>query len=155
MHKEDVAPALGMITSGLYIATSIHGGDPVGMLCSFVEQASFDPPMFTLAVSPGRLLDEALAAGSPLGLNIIGEGEGALMKPFAQPGNENPFAGLEVSDHRGVMRLQAALAFLYAEPRGSMEAGDHRIYLCEVLDGALQHQGGTPMVRVRKNGFNY
>ncbi len=156
MDKEKISPALGRITSGLYIATSTHGGAPIGMLCSFVEQASFEPPMFTIAVAPGRMLDEALAAGAPIGLNIIGEGDTALMKPFAQSSNENPFEGLDVTHHEGtVMRLNAALAFLYAEPRSSIDAGDHRIYLCEVLDGELQDAVSSPMVRLRKNGFGY
>lgn len=156
MDKDAVSPALGKVSSGIYIATSILDGSPVGMLASFVEQAGFDPPFITIALQPDRLLEKALAAGAPLGLNVVGENDNALMKPFAQSGNDDPFEGLDVEMHDGrVPRLTKALAFLAAEPKGSLDTGDHRVYACEVIGGALQNQDDKPMVRIRKNGFGY
>jgi hypothetical protein len=39
--------------------------------------------------------------------------------------------------------------------QGEIAAGDHIVYLAEVLDGALQHVSDEAMVRVRANGFKY
>jgi hypothetical protein len=38
-NRDRIAPALGKIASGLYIATARLPDGPFGMLCSFVEQA--------------------------------------------------------------------------------------------------------------------
>lgn len=160
MDREKVAPALGKIASGLYIATARDaGGEPVGMLCSFVEQAGFEPPMLTIAIAPDRRLARALEAGSLLGLNILGKAAGTtMMKAFAGSGTGDPFAGFALVENReGIPQLDGALAFLSCALRNTMPAGDHTIYLCEVIDGAL-HAGAAndePMTRIRANGFGY
>ena len=48
-------------------------GQPVGMLCSFVEQAGFAPPMITLALAPDRPISPALVPGGLFGLHILGK----------------------------------------------------------------------------------
>lgn len=156
MNRYLVSPALGRVTSGIYVATSVMEGSPVGMLASFVEQAGFEPPMITIAVKPGRVLDKALECGGALGLNILGEKNRALVKPFGKSGIESPFANIEFSLHAGqAPRLHEAMAFLLCEPRAQVAGGDHRIYLCEVIDGIVQDEEDDPMVRIRQNGFGY
>ncbi len=39
--------------------------------------------------------------------------------------------------------------------REKVEAGDHFLYLAEVVDGVLQDEDMEPMVRVRRSGFQY
>ena len=39
--------------------------------------------------------------------------------------------------------------------RERVGAGDHVLYVAEVIEGVLQKQGEEPMVRVRPNGFTY
>ena len=151
-----IAPALGKIASGLYIATAIVDGAPIGMLCSFVEQAGFEPPMITLAISPGRPITPALVHDSVFGLHILGKGNNALMKSFARGSSPEAFAAHEqIENSYGVPQFAEAWAFLVARVKGELIAGDHIVYLATVLDGALQHEGEEPMVRVRANGFKY
>ncbi len=156
MDKEKTGPALGKITSGIYIATSHIEGTPVGMLSSFVEQAGFDPPMVTIAVQPGRILQRALEETQLLGLNVLADYNQALMKPFAQSSNDNPFAGLEiVENEHGLPQLAESMAFLACRVEGKLACGDHVVYSAEVIDGILQDDSADPMVRIRKNGFSY
>lgn len=157
MDKEKLAPALGKIPSGIYIATSVHDEQPVGMLCSFVEQAGFAPPMLTIAVQPGRLLHAAIETSGRFALNILGEDDQSLMKPFTQGDRPNPFDDLAmIKNEHGLPQLADALAFLACNVAGSLRCGgDHIIYLAEVVDGALLRDDSKPMVRIRRNGFNY
>ena len=160
MDKEKTAPALGKIASGLYIATTVDSdGNPIGMLSSFVEQAGFEPPMITIAIGPDRRLAQALVESGKLGLNVLGKANGgSLMKPFTSSTNEDPFAELTTLENQhGTPQLSGALAFLACELRNQMPAGDHTIYLCEVIDGELPPtpQKDEPMIRVRANGFGY
>jgi flavin reductase (DIM6/NTAB) family NADH-FMN oxidoreductase RutF len=151
-----IAPALGKVASGLYIATAAVNGEPVGMLCSFVEQAGFEPPMITIAIAPDRPLSPALAPGGLFGLHILGKANNALMKSFARGHSPEAFAShAQVENPFGVPQFAEAWAFLVARVKGELPAGDHIVYLAEVLDGALQHEGDESMVRVRANGFKY
>lgn len=154
--REQMGPALGKIASGLYIATAKVAGEPLGMLCSFVEQAGFEPPMISLAIAPGRPLVAALEGEGIFGLHVLGKGNNALMKSFARGGGAECFAGHELMENvHGVPQLAEAWAFLVARVQGRLAAGDHTLYLAEVLAGRLQHEGQEPMVRVRPNGFGY
>ncbi|MGK0184952.1 MAG: flavin reductase (DIM6/NTAB) family NADH-FMN oxidoreductase RutF [Verrucomicrobiales bacterium] len=160
MDKEKVSPALGKIASGLFIATSTDAaGNRIGMLCSFVEQAGFEPPMLTIAIAPDRRLAQALVAGGKLGINVLGQTNGgALMKPFVSSGDGDPFVDLELKENaHGIPQLTNALAFLTCELKNQMPAGDHTIYLCEVIDGEMpaNPEKDQPMTRVRNNGFGY
>ena len=156
MDKSIVGPALGKIPSGLYIATSHIDGVAVGMLASFIEQAGFDPPTITIAMQPGRALHKAVEETRLIGINILSEDNGQLMKPFTQKANEAPFADLSLlpNQHR-LPQLTDALAFLACKVTGKLPAGDHTVYTAEVLDGILQNEEDRPMVRIRRDGFGY
>ncbi len=156
MDRHRVGPALGRVSSGLYIVTGQLDGEPLGMLCSFIEQASFAPPMLTLALRPDRRIAQALHESGRIGINVLGEDNQDLMRPFANPKNADPFAGISVEpEPADLPRLSGALAFLAATLRGTLEAGDHQVHLLEITDGCLQNPSGRPMFRVRRDGFQY
>lgn len=154
--EERVGPALGKIASGLYIVTARIEGEPVGMLCSFVEQAGFAPPMISLAIAPGRPITPALEGSGRFGLHVLSKENNALLKSFARGGTPASFIGHAlIENEHGVPQFAEAWAFLVCQVRGRLVTGDHVLYAAEVLDGALQQASGEPMVRVRANGFGY
>ncbi|MBE2181596.1 MAG: flavin reductase family protein [Chthoniobacterales bacterium] len=148
--------ALGRIPSGLFAAGAVHEGRRIGMLCSFVEQAGFEPPMISIALGADRPMRHALEAGALFSLNILGDGDKKLLAAFASGRLEDPFAGFElVQNEHGLPQLADAMAWLACRPSASVGAGDHEIYVAEVLAGSLHRAEGEPMIRVRKNGFSY
>ena len=156
MDIDSIGAALGKIPSGVFIATSSIDGDEVGMLASFVEQAGFNPPTITAAIGVDRRLNQAIEESGMIGINILGEEDGRLMKPFNRQENRSPFASLELDENEfNLPQLTEALAFLACKITGKIEGGDHTIYAAEVLDGTLNDPSSSPMVRVRKNGFQY
>lgn len=155
-EHEGIRQALGRIPSGIFVAGAVHEGRRVGMLCSFVEQAGFEPPMIMLAFGKGRPMADLLAAGTVFGLNILGEDAKRLMAAFVHPDPADAFAGHElVPNTQGLPELAGAIAFLACRPRNHTDAGDHTVFVAEVLDGRLHGDGGAPMIRLRKNGLNY
>jgi flavin reductase (DIM6/NTAB) family NADH-FMN oxidoreductase RutF len=156
MNREQVGPALGKISSGLYVATAVVDRQPVGMLCSFVEQAAFEPPLITLAIAPGRPISQALDIGAPFALHVLSKENNGLLKSFARGGTAESFEGHDlVANEHGLPIFAEAWAYVVARTIGQMPAGDHRLYLAEVIDGALQHEGQQASTRVRSNGFGY
>lgn len=155
MNRDQLSAALGKVPSGLYIATAWHGKQPVGMLVSFVEQTSFEPPMVSMALGPDRLLANILRQGGAVGLNLLGKANGALMKPFFKEGGE-PFREVDADlESGGPPRLKEALAFLEGRYHNSMPAGDHELFVLEVVNGILTNQTDEPMIRIRRDGFAY
>ena len=155
--RDRIAPALGKITSGLYIATSRLDGAPLGMLCSFVEQAGFEPPMISVAIGRGRPMAASFEGDGLFGLHVLSKENNGLLKSFARGDNPEAFRTHEVVENTfGVPQFAEAWVFLACKVAGKVAAGDHTLYVAEVLDGALQKDGALePMIRLRRDGFGY
>jgi 3-hydroxy-9,10-secoandrosta-1,3,5(10)-triene-9,17-dione monooxygenase reductase component len=156
-NLEALGAAIGCIPGGLFIVTTRQADQTGTMLASWVQQAAFEPPSFTIAVAKGRNIESLLTPGAPLVLNILAKGQGKLMGHFSksfEPGVD-PLAGLELgSAPSGQPYLAEAIAYLDAQVVGSMDAGDHSIVLAKIMAGA-KLSDGEPATHLRKNGFKY
>jgi flavin reductase (DIM6/NTAB) family NADH-FMN oxidoreductase RutF len=156
-HDQSLAAALGRIPSGLFILTVGHGDAGTGMLASWVQQCSFEPPQVSLAVKPGRHTADMLTAKAAFVVNILGDGQTDLLKHFGKgfgPG-EPAFVGLDVYPNaEGVPVLRTALGHIACRVVGRVLAGDHEIVIGQVAAGRL-HSEGRPAVHIRKSGAHY
>lgn len=153
----DMAAALGRIPSGIFILTASHEGKRTGMLASWVMQASFEPPMFTVAVRSDRYLAEWLRGGATVALCILSSDEKNMIAHFGrgfEPGQE-AFEGVAlVEEVAAVPVLADALGYLVGKVTGSLPTGDHTIFSV-VIEGGKLLRGGQPMTHVRKDGMRY
>lgn len=154
---ESLAAALGRIPSGLFVLTVRHGDAETGMLASWVQQCSFDPPQVSIAVNKTRGVLDWLVDGTPVVLNIIPEGGKALVAHFGKgfDKSEPAFEGLEVRRERETPPvLLTAHAYLACRVVDRVDAGDHILVIARVTAGAVLHDG-KPTVHLRKNGLRY
>jgi flavin reductase (DIM6/NTAB) family NADH-FMN oxidoreductase RutF len=155
--EKELAAALGRVPSGLFVLTVRHGDAETGMLTSWVQQCSFDPPQLTVAVRGDRPVLDWLTPGSLFVLNVLSEGQKALIKHFGRGFNldQPAFVGLEVErSSEDLPLLSSALAILTCRVTERFPTGDHMLLLATVLRGRLQG-ADRPHVHVRKNGLNY
>ena len=150
------AAALGRVASGLFVVTARRGADETGMLASWVQQCSFEPPLLTLAVKKGRWLAGWLTAGSALVVNVLDDTQTDMIVHFGRgfARGEAAFEGLEVERVEGGVVLAEALACLECRVETSLPAGDHDLFVARVTGGRLLNDG-HPMVHVRKSGLHY
>lgn len=159
--KERVGPVLGRVPSGVFIMTASNGdGLETGMLASWVQQASFEPPMVTVAVNRKRYLNDWLDTHPHVVLNLVGESQAEFLKHFGRGFEPDAPAFEGVETHRaenGLPVLSGALGHLEGEVRSRVEAGDSWVYLLEITSGGASESLGSsgPMVHIRKNGFGY
>ena len=154
--EEGLKAALGRMPSGLYAVGAAHEGRRLGMLCSFIEQAGFEPPMISIALGLDRPMRHAFEKSALFSVNILGAEDKKILAAFASGREEDPFAPFTLIENgHELPQLADALAWLACRPRGSVAAGDHVVYVAEVLEGCLHREGVEPMIRVRKNGFAY
>ncbi|MEZ6062996.1 MAG: flavin reductase family protein [Planctomycetaceae bacterium] len=157
----EVAPVLGRIPSGAFILVVGDGnGRTTGMLASWVQQASFDPPQVTVAVNKSRFLTDWLSDDSPVTINQVPKPDAGLFKHFGrgfEPGVD-AFSGVPtMPGENGLPLLTNSLASLEGIVADKLESGDHLIYLITITS-ARSHQpldSTEPYVHIRKNGLNY
>ena len=81
--RDVLAKVLGKTPSGLHILIAGDGqGKTTGMLASWVQQASFEPPAVTVAVNKKRYINDWLAQHPRVVLNLIGEKQNEFLKQF-------------------------------------------------------------------------
>jgi flavin reductase (DIM6/NTAB) family NADH-FMN oxidoreductase RutF len=161
MHETDphkqLAAALGRVPSGLFIVTLCEGEQSTGMLASWVQQCSFEPPQVSIAVARNRSVSAWLSEGAPLVLNVLDSTQTDMIVHFGKgfaPGAP-AFTGLETqASSSGPPILSDALAYLECQVVGRVPAGDHDLVIGRVLAGGVLGDG-QPMVHVRKSGMHY
>src|SRR5262245_29570853 len=151
------AAALGRIPSGMFIVTVRHGNDETGMLASWVQQCSFDPPQVSIAVKRGRWLADWLSETAPLVVNILDDTQTDMIVHFGRgfaPGVP-AFEGLEVErSESNTAVLSDALGYLECRVQTSVPAGDHDLCIARIVGGRVLNDGHS-MVHIRKSGLHY
>jgi flavin reductase (DIM6/NTAB) family NADH-FMN oxidoreductase RutF len=155
--QKSLAAALGRIPSGLFVLTFRHGKQETAMLASWIQQCSFEPPQIVIAMNEKRFVLEWLKEGSPIAVNILGEGQKDLMSHFGkgfEPG-QPAFDGIALDrNHDGSATLRDAHAVLDCRVAGKHAAGDHVLIVARVVAGKVQHEG-RPGVHIRRSGSHY
>jgi len=151
---------LGRVPSGIFIVTAQEpsGENRTGMLCSWIMQAGFDPPMVSVAIKQGRYVLDWLDNDAIFAVNVVTDRGKSLRSHFGkgfEPG-EHAFEGLEFDEGpQGLPLLTAdVLGHLICRTKGYVDSGDHRIYVAEVVEGSLRDDE-PPMVHIRNSGKHY
>ena len=155
--------ALGRVVGSLCVLTARKGegeqSQSGAMVASWVSQASFSPPGFTVAVAKDRSVETLLHVGDHFALNVLAAGrEREPMKRFLRPfpPGADRFAGLETQTSPGGQPLlPEAVAWLEASVKQRMECGDHWVLYAQVQHGGLLDAKATTAVHQRRNGGSY
>jgi flavin reductase (DIM6/NTAB) family NADH-FMN oxidoreductase RutF len=155
---EDVKKAIGRIPSGVYVLTAQHQGQATAMLASWVQQAAFDPPAISIAISPERPAWKLITDSGRFALSILGEGDTAFMKKYArgiEPGRD-PFDGVQTAaTPSGIPILADALAWLDCRVIQTVKFdADHELFIGEVTAGQMLRDGSA-FTHQRGNGYHY
>jgi len=161
-QRESIAPILGKTPSGVFILTATDGeGNETGMLASWVQQASFEPPIISVAVNSKRYLKEWLKNSPVAAVSLVGKDQsGSFFKQFGKgfdPGVP-AFEGIEITrGTTGVPLLANAIGSLEGKVVQQCETGDHTIFFIQVENAVVGSgfEDDEPYVHIRKNGFSY
>lgn len=151
--------ALGRIVGSLCVITTQQEELSGAMLASWVSQATFNPPGFTVAVAKERAIESLMNTGTNFVINVLQEGNHiGLMKHFLKPfaPGENRFEGVETEDaENGCQILNEALAYLECKVANRMECGDHWVIYATTDKGKVLQDNGVTAIHHRKSGTHY
>jgi flavin reductase (DIM6/NTAB) family NADH-FMN oxidoreductase RutF/flavodoxin len=151
--------AVGRIVGSLAIVTTQREAVSSAMLASWISQATFTPPGFTVAVAKERAIESLLFPGCSFVLNILPDGNYIplmrhFLKPFG-PGADR-FEGIETNTaENGAPILKGASAYLECTVASRMECGDHWVVYATVQQGQVLDATAKTAVHQRKSGTHY
>jgi len=157
MNRGDVSQGLGLIPSGIFVLAATDGEQKSAMLASFVQQADFEPPTSVVAVQHARPIRLMIENSETFVISIMGKDSTESLRKFWKgvPEGTDPFEGLGTRSYdTGIPVLNDAVGFLECKLKAKVEAGDPMVLVGEVLNGGRLGDG-EPLVRIRKDGFEY
>ena len=143
--QANVITALEKITYGIYVLTTKKEQEITGMIASWVSQVSFNPPRVMVGVRKNRYSHRIIKESSVFALSVLGKEDGKLVGKFKAPTSEEKFQGVEWEAKKtGAPIIKETLAYMDCTLVNSVDAGDHTIFIGEIIDaGSLK--AGLPM----------
>jgi len=139
----DCDHALKKLTTGIYIVTSKQGPEINGMVASWVSQVSFAPPLIMVAIKKERYSHGMIEEGKVFAVNILSAEQHELIPAFK--GKNNPAEKFLHTPHEpkntGAPIIKDALAYLDCKLVEQFTPGDHTLFIGEVVEGAVMHEG--------------
>lgn len=141
----DFRRALGQFAAGVTVVTTRDGrGRSLGLTVTAFTSVSLEPPLVLICVDHRSETHVGFRHAGLFGVSILAEGQEDLSRRFAG-GGAAKFKGLElVEGTTGVPLVPGALAHLECRVSATHLAGDHTIYVGEVL--AVKVRPGRPLL---------
>lgn len=143
MEEQIRSEILKTIPYGFYI-TGVVGddGEVNGFTTCWVSQVSFHPQQVVVAVRKDQHTHDMIEAGGVFSLNYLDTGQEDIANKFTRPlEHENGTVGGSAytpGEATGAPLFEEAFAHLECRVAGKMEAGDHTVYLGEVVAANLK-----------------
>ena len=140
--------ALSQFASGVTVVTTRDAsGEALGLTVSSFCSVSLDPPLVLVSVDVGSQTNAGFRDSGVFGVSILAEGQDAVSRLFARPGRTKFLEVPMQVGTRGVWLVPDALVHIECEVRASHPAGDHILYVGEIV--ALAVRPGRPLVYQR------
>lgn len=148
---------LRSFTYGLYAVTARHGGEISIMTANWLMQCSFEPPLIALAVEVDSHSRQVIEAGGAFAINLYESGQrdlaGNLGRTYAKHPEKVNDTAWTPSPHTGSPLLTNTLGWVECKIISNTPAGDHVLFVAEVLDVGFDHEG-IPLT-LKETGFKY
>ena len=142
MEDQTRSEILKTIPYGFYI-TGVVGsdGEANGFTTCWVSQVSFDPQQLIVAVRKDQHTHDLIEESGVFSLNFVDTEQEDLAHKFTQPlqPDDNGVGGSPyTTGETGAPLFEEAFAHLECRVVSKMEAGDHTVYLGEVVAADLK-----------------
>jgi flavin reductase (DIM6/NTAB) family NADH-FMN oxidoreductase RutF len=145
MDPKTKQKTLRLLANGIYVMTS-RSADKVGAATvTWVSQASFKPPLVTVALRKDGTVFECVVESRRAVLHVLDKQQAALAQNFFAAAKDSGTAvngeAYTNGSKTGAPVLDSAFAYLECEVREVMdEHGDHAIVLLEVVNAEIRKE---------------
>lgn len=145
---DEFRAVMGRFITGVTVVTLLGADGPHGTTVNSFSSVSLDPPMVLICLRRDAFTARALATSGHFAVNILAEQQLALGRLFASRSRPSGAAAFAAIPHRagvmGVPLLEGSVAHIECVSVGHLGAGDHTIFMGEVVALAA-HEGIDPL----------
>ncbi|MBS1108719.1 MAG: flavin reductase domain protein FMN-binding [Anaeromyxobacteraceae bacterium] len=159
MDSASFAEVLRKFPLAVSVVTVGRGGAENALTVSWATPASFEPPMFLVAVDRLHYSVDFVKSTRNFTVNVLAEGQEKLAGQFARQSmqGEDKLAGVAHREGQtGAPILTDAVAYFDCELAFYVEAGDHYLLVGRVVDAAVLRDAralvGGSALRYQKSG---
>jgi len=133
IEKNELRRVMGHFATGVTVITSLRAsGELHGLTANAFSSVSLVPPLLLICVDKKAESYPCFEESKVFTVNILSAEQEALSRKFAVSGG-NKFEGVSYRiGANGVPILDGSIAYLECRLSGSMDAGDHTVYLGEI-----------------------
>lgn len=143
MSKTGLQRALDQLTYGIYVVTVGLDGGATALTASWVSQVSFEPPLVMVALGRERFCNRILREGRKFVVNVLEQGQEQLAGSFARDETGDRLGEVPTLEpqNTGAPVLADALAYLDCQVTDIYEAGDHTLFIGQVVGAGVLREG--------------
>ncbi len=133
IEKNELRRVMGHFATGVTVITSLRAsGEMHGLTANAFSSVSLVPPLLLICVDKKAESYPCFEESKVFTVNILSAEQEALSRKFAVSGG-NKFEGVSYRlGANGAPILDGSIAYLECRLSGSMDAGDHTVYLGEI-----------------------
>ena len=154
----DYREVLARFATGVTVVTTLEttptGTQPWGTTVNSFTGISLDPPLVMVSIGRERSIHPIIERTRRFGVNVLAEGSEAISDCFAgapSPLPRSAFCNADFTLGRaGLPVLDRAIAYLSCDVEQVIEAGDHTMYLGQVIETACRDDVGWPLLYFRR-----
>ncbi|TDB88297.1 flavin reductase [Actinomadura sp. KC216] len=151
----DFVEAVASFATGVVVLTVRDGRDDLGTTVTSFMSVSLEPPLVVASVATSSYLTEVLGRRERWAATVLSSGQRALAGRFAAEGRPSARILLASAPHHrgdrsGALIPESGLAALECETRQTVTAGDHTLFIAEVLAADYIARDEKPLIRVNR-----
>lgn len=158
IEAQDYREVLTRFATGVTVVTTLEetddGPQPWGTTVNSFTGISLDPPLVMVSIGRERSIHPIIERTGRFGVNILAENSQEISDCFAGAPSTLPreaFCNADYSLGRaGLPVLDQAIAYLSCDVDRIIEAGDHTMYLGQVIETACRDDIGWPLLYFRR-----
>jgi flavin reductase (DIM6/NTAB) family NADH-FMN oxidoreductase RutF len=142
-----------------YILTAVTVPGPDGghgFTANWIAQAAFEPPMVSITVENDSRAIALVRESGVFAVNVLASGQRDLAGQLGRRSKTHPdkFRGVVTEPGvTGCPLLQDALGFVECRVMGELPAGDHTLFVGEVVEAGVRREGAP--LGMAETGFRY
>ncbi len=148
--------AFAALVHGVYVVTTRLDDLVNGMTASWVSQVSLNPLLVMVSIAPPRYSHGLIKDSGVFAVNVLTGDQVDLGKRFGYKSGRkvDKFAGLDyLTAKTGAPILPQAYAYLDTRLVDTFTAGDHTLFVGEVVDARILHPRAHPLVFNKSDFF--
>jgi flavin reductase (DIM6/NTAB) family NADH-FMN oxidoreductase RutF len=130
------------LTHGVYVIAVKDEVREHAFTAAWVMQVSFEPPLIAFSINPHHYSYQILKSGNQCSVNVLAKQQLSIASHFGDPNIRDKMAGYNWQrSANGIPILTEALAYFDCSISHTTPAGDHEIFICNILHADILNTG--------------